>query len=49
METIDMISKYRIWKATAIIAGASLTAALAQNVASGRREILLQTNACQLI
>jgi quercetin dioxygenase-like cupin family protein len=43
METIDMISKYRIWKATAIIAGTSLTAALAQNVASGRREILLQT------
>jgi quercetin dioxygenase-like cupin family protein len=47
METIDMISKYRIGGMIAVIAGASLTAVLAQigpqNVATGRREILLQT------
>src|SRR5271168_2810714 len=47
METIDMISKYRIAGITAIIAGASFTALLAQsgpqNVANGHREILLQT------
>jgi quercetin dioxygenase-like cupin family protein len=46
METIDMISRYRIAGITAIIAGVCLTAILAQsgpqNVASGRREILLQ-------
>jgi quercetin dioxygenase-like cupin family protein len=46
METYDMISKYRSIGITAI-AGASLTAVLAQtganSVASGRREILLQT------
>ena len=42
-----MISKYRIAGITAVIAGTSLTAVPAQNgpqnVASGRREILLQT------
>ena len=42
-----MISKYRIGEIAAIIAGASLTAVIAQsgpqNVASGDREILLQT------
>jgi quercetin dioxygenase-like cupin family protein len=47
METIDTISKYRIGEIAAIIAGVSLTALIAQsgphNVASGRREILLQT------
>jgi quercetin dioxygenase-like cupin family protein len=47
METIDMISKFRIAGIAAIIAGALLTAILAQsgpqNVASGQREILLQT------
>jgi quercetin dioxygenase-like cupin family protein len=47
METIDMISKYRIGGITAIIAAASLSGVLAQsgtqNVASGHREILLQT------
>jgi quercetin dioxygenase-like cupin family protein len=46
METTDMISKYRTIGTTAI-AVASLTVALAQtranSVASGRREILLQT------
>jgi quercetin dioxygenase-like cupin family protein len=48
MEKINMISKYRIGGITAIIAGAFLTAILAQsgpqNVASGHREILLQTS-----
>jgi quercetin dioxygenase-like cupin family protein len=47
METIDMISKYRIAGIVATIAGAVLTAVLAQsvpqNVASGHGEILLQT------
>ena len=47
MEKIDMTSKYRIGGITAIFAGAFFTAALAQsgpqNVASGHREILLQT------
>jgi quercetin dioxygenase-like cupin family protein len=47
METTDMISKYRFGGITAIIAGASLAAVLAQSgpqhVASGSREILLQT------
>ena len=42
-----MISKYRIGEIAAIIAGVSLTAVIAQsgpqNVASGDREILLQT------
>lgn len=42
-----MISKYRIGEIAAIIAGASLAAVIAQsgphNVASGDREILLQT------
>ena len=42
-----MTSKYRIGEMTAIIAGVSLTAVLAQggpqNVASGHREVLLQT------
>jgi quercetin dioxygenase-like cupin family protein len=46
METIDMISKYRAIGTTAI-AVASLTVALAptraNSVASGRREVLLQT------
>jgi len=44
---IDMTIRYRIAGITAIIAGVSLTAILAQsgpqNVASGRREILLQS------
>jgi quercetin dioxygenase-like cupin family protein len=47
VETIDMTSKYRIAGIATIVAGALLTAILAQsgpqNVASGRREILLQT------
>jgi quercetin dioxygenase-like cupin family protein len=47
METIEMISKYSIAGITAIIAGASLMTVLAQsgpqNVASGQRDILLQT------
>jgi quercetin dioxygenase-like cupin family protein len=47
LETSDMISKYRILAITSILCGASLTAILAQNgpqnVASGHREILLQT------
>ncbi len=42
-----MLSKHRILAMTAVICGASLTAILAQNaaqnVASGQREILLQT------
>jgi quercetin dioxygenase-like cupin family protein len=47
MEKIKMIPKYRIGAITAIVAGAFLTAILAQsgtqNVASGHRDILLQT------
>jgi quercetin dioxygenase-like cupin family protein len=47
METIEMISKYRIGEIAALIAGISLTAVLAQsgpqNVATGHRDILLQT------
>jgi quercetin dioxygenase-like cupin family protein len=47
MEKIAMISRYRIGGITAIISAASLTVVLAQsgpqNVASGHREILLQT------
>jgi quercetin dioxygenase-like cupin family protein len=47
LETPDMISKYRILAIAAIICGPSLMALLAQNqpqnVASGHREILLQT------
>jgi hypothetical protein len=47
METSDMILKYRILGITAILCAASLAAILAQNgpqnVASGHREILLQT------
>jgi quercetin dioxygenase-like cupin family protein len=47
METTDMSSKYRNVAFTAVIAGVSLTAALAQtqagNVATGHREVLLQT------
>jgi quercetin dioxygenase-like cupin family protein len=47
MEKSDMISKYRIFAITAMLCGASLTFILAQNraqnVASGHRDILLQT------
>jgi quercetin dioxygenase-like cupin family protein len=47
MEKTNMISNYRTIGITAIVAGASLTAVLAQtqakSVASGHREILLQT------
>jgi quercetin dioxygenase-like cupin family protein len=47
METIYMISKYRTAGLIAIIAGGSSAAILAQsapqNVASGHREVLLQT------
>jgi quercetin dioxygenase-like cupin family protein len=47
METIDMTSKYHSIGIAAIVTGASLTAVFAQNgansVASGKREILLQT------
>jgi quercetin dioxygenase-like cupin family protein len=47
MEMTDMISKYRSIGITAIVTGVSLTAVFAQtrenNVASGHREILLQT------
>jgi quercetin dioxygenase-like cupin family protein len=47
METIYMISEYRIAGIAAIIAAGSLAALLAQsgpqNVASGHRDILLQT------
>jgi quercetin dioxygenase-like cupin family protein len=46
-EMTDMISKYRSIGITAIVAGVSLTAVLAQthanSVASGHRDILLQT------
>jgi quercetin dioxygenase-like cupin family protein len=47
METTDMISKYHSIGIAAIVTGVSLTAVLAQtsanSVASGHREILLQT------
>jgi quercetin dioxygenase-like cupin family protein len=47
LETPDMISKYRILAISTVICGSSLTAMFAQNqpqnVASGHREILLQT------
>jgi quercetin dioxygenase-like cupin family protein len=47
METIDMYSKYRNIGISAVIAGASLTAVVAQtqanSVATAHREILLQT------
>jgi quercetin dioxygenase-like cupin family protein len=47
MEKIGMIAKYRIGGIAVIIAGTFLTAVLAQggsqNIASGHREILLQT------
>jgi quercetin dioxygenase-like cupin family protein len=47
METIDMCSKYRNIGISAVIAGASLTAVVAQtqanSVATAHREILLQT------
>jgi quercetin dioxygenase-like cupin family protein len=47
METTDMSSKYRTIGISVILAGAPLTAILAQpqakDVASGQREILLQT------
>jgi quercetin dioxygenase-like cupin family protein len=47
METFDMISKYRIFAIAATLCAASLTVLLAQNaaqnVASGHRDILLQT------
>jgi hypothetical protein len=47
METTDIISKYHSIGSAAIVTGASLTAVLAQtranSVASGHREILLQT------
>jgi quercetin dioxygenase-like cupin family protein len=47
METIHMISRYRIAGKAAIVVGVSVAAVLAQsgpqNVASGHRDILLQT------
>ena len=47
METIDMSPNYRNIGISAVIAGASLTAVVAQtganSVATGHREILLQT------